>query len=118
MATKSDYDRKYYAANRDKRIAYTKQYNRDNPRLRLKYRIQQFGLTLEQYDTMLETQKYCCCICKTSEPGKHNWHVDHNHTTGKVRGLLCSPCNTGLGHFGDDPTRLRAAADYLERDMS
>lgn len=79
-----------------------------------------FGLTLEQYDTRLVAQNGVCALCRRPETavlkGKlKRLAVDHDHLTGKVRGLLCSQCNTSLGMFGDDPSRLRAAADYLER---
>lgn len=52
-----------------------------------------------------------CAICGRADPS----HWDHDHQTGVWRELLCRGCNIGLGHFGDDPARLRAAADYLER---
>lgn len=54
-----------------------------------------------------------CSICKR-EP-ETRWARDHDHATGRVRDMLCLGCNFGLGHFGDDPARLRAAADYVER---
>lgn len=56
-----------------------------------------------------------CEICGTREPGGRygNWHIDHDHQTGAIRGVLCSYCNTALGLMGDDPTRLEAAARYL-----
>ena len=59
-----------------------------------------------------------CAVCGGSEPGGRfgNWHIDHDHGTGEVRGILCSACNTTLGLMGDSPERLRAAADYLERN--
>lgn len=77
-----------------------------------------YGLTPEQYAEMLEEQGGVCAICGTDEwPGKGNRpHVDHDHSTGRVRGILCSHCNHGLGKFRDDPERLRAAAEYLERE--
>lgn len=77
-----------------------------------------YGLTPERYVEMLEEQGGVCAICGTDEwPGKDNRpHVDHDHSTGRVRGILCSHCNHGLGKFRDDPKRLRAAAEYLERE--
>jgi hypothetical protein len=64
-----------------------------------------------------EEQQGCCAICGTPEAQspKKRLHVDHNHETHAVRGLLCSRCNTGLGQFKDDPNRLRAAIEYLKR---
>jgi hypothetical protein len=74
-----------------------------------------YGVTPEQYETLMMTQGNACAICRSTEwKGKGNRpHVDHNHKTGAVRGLLCGPCNTGLGQFGDDPARLLAAVEYL-----
>lgn len=73
-----------------------------------------FGLTEADYDRMLTEQRGKCAICKRTEPnGRGRWHIDHDHITGRVRGLLCNGCNAGLGHFRDDPAILRAAARYL-----
>jgi hypothetical protein len=76
-----------------------------------------YGLTIEQYDTMFVAQNGCCAICKN--PPNHKWHkhlhVDHDHLTDQVRQLLCHGCNTGMGGFKDDPALLRVAADYIER---
>jgi hypothetical protein len=85
-----------------------------------------YGLTPESYGALLEAQGGCCAICGSPDPRGRSglpWAVDHDHaccpggkTCGKcVRKLLCYPCNQGLGLFGDDPVRLRAAAAYLER---
>jgi hypothetical protein len=77
-----------------------------------------YGLTEEQYQAMLASQGGVCAICRTDTwHGKGNRpHVDHDPAIGPkaVRGILCGACNNGLGNFGDDPARLRAAADYLE----
>jgi len=74
-----------------------------------------YGITLKEYNKMLAKQDECCAICKTDIPnGKGNtFHVDHCHETGKVRGLLCSNCNTSLGGFKDNPTLLTKAIKYL-----
>jgi hypothetical protein len=80
-----------------------------------------FNMTPDDYHALLEAQNGECAICPATDPGHGigggygRWYIDHNHTTGEVRGLLCRACNMGLGKFGDDPIRLRAAADYLER---
>lgn len=80
------------------------------------YRLKRlFGLTIAQYDEMLASQDGRCAICGTDKPGgKGAFHVDHDHKTGQVRGLLCSPCNTGIGQLGDDPMVLFVAMKYLE----
>ena len=82
-------------------------------------------ITQEEYNALLEAQGGGCAICGTSTPGMGHAHlsVDHDHaccpherSCGKcIRGLLCGPCNNGLGRFRDDPERLRKAASYLER---
>ena len=69
------------------------------------------GLTAARYYEMAEAQDWKCKICQRIPPNK--LHVDHNHETMEIRGLLCGACNVGLGHFGDDPDRLVAAAEYL-----
>lgn len=72
-----------------------------------------YGLTAEEYEDLLVKHDYRCAICKS--PSKLN--VDHDHMTGKVRGLLCRHCNYGLGHFRDKPEILRQAALYLEGEV-
>lgn len=73
-----------------------------------------YGMTLEQWETMLEEQDCRCAICHTKSPGKH-WHTDHCHTTGEVRGILCYKCNALLGMANDNVTTLYNAIKYLEK---
>lgn len=81
-----------------------------------------YGLTEAEYQAMLAAQGGLCAICRTPEAVKGkpeaSFRVDHCHTTGAVRGLLCAHCNSGLGQFRDDPTLLRKAAAYLTRSSS
>lgn len=85
---------------------------RDNPEY-IKSKILQtrYGISLEERNGMELTQEGKCLICKESSK---RLVVDHCHTTGKVRGLLCDHCNTGLGSFRDSPELLLAAAKYLK----
>ncbi len=77
----------------------------------LKFR---FGITLDGYAERLKSQDECCAICgKHQSELKQNLSVDHDHSTGNVRGLLCGTCNTGLGHFKDSPKLLENALTYL-----
>jgi hypothetical protein len=71
-----------------------------------------YHTTDEQIAELREDQDGLCAICYGLAPASH---IDHDHATGEVRGLLCNACNRGLGYFHDDPDALRAAADYLER---
>lgn len=77
------------------------------------------GMTLEEYGEMLERQNGVCAICKKTCSTKYksgkvrDLSVDHDHDTGKVRGLLCNACNLGIGKFNDDAELLKAAAEYL-----
>lgn len=83
----------------------TKEYRKNNPEkikhIRRKAKLKQFyGLSLEQYDTMFENQQGCCAICGIHQDVlNRRLDVDHCHTTGKVRGLLCRLCNTSLGKY-------------------
>jgi hypothetical protein len=103
----------------------------------IRFRLRKRGMTIEQFEKMLVDQGYCCAICKspttgnkrngqgakprlaegwptTAQQGDFTWHVDHDHKTGKVRGLLCHPCNAALGLVRDDPSILRAMIEYLK----
>lgn len=66
---------------------------------------------------MLAAQDGKCAVCGTGKPGdrSESWSIDHDHVTGAVRGLLCTSCNLGIGQLGDDPDRIRAALNYVER---
>ncbi len=87
-------------------------YRRKHPHkilgMRLKHR---YGITYEQYKEMYDRQKGRCLICK--EHGER-LAVDHCHKTNQIRGLLCRPCNSAIGYFKDNPTKMRAAAKYIE----
>lgn len=74
-------------------------------------------MTFERYEQMVEDQQGRCAICKRHRSEfKQNLSVDHNHETGKVRGLLCAACNRGIGLMGDSADMMRAGADYLEKE--
>ena len=69
-----------------------------------------YGITAAEYDAMVEAQGGLCVLCRERPPE----HVDHDHMTGTIRGVLCSCCNQGLGNFRDSIATMRAAIDYLE----
>lgn len=75
------------------------------------------GLTLEQYQILLDKQQGKCAICNQASESKRftRLHVDHNHDNGEIRGLLCSSCNTAIGLLKEDPQVLRNCIEYLKR---
>lgn len=76
-----------------------------------------YGISIGDYDRMLEEQGGGCAICGVKVPSERTKYftVDHCHTTGKVRGLLCTKCNRALGMFNDNPQRVQNAVNYLQR---
>jgi len=132
--------RQYYLKYRDKLMSKQKKYYEDNKEIVLKkdkirkLRVRSqigdkayqeyrrnielkylFGITLEDYNNLKKKQNYKCAICDTEKSSEgRDFHVDHCHTTGKVRGLLCSRCNTALGSFKDSIDTLKRAIKYLE----
>jgi hypothetical protein len=78
--------------------------------------LKKYGLTLEDYDRMVFMQGGGCAICGSPEGGGiiKLLYVDHDHKTGNVRGLLCQPCNAGIGNFLDNPDLMKEAIAYLK----
>lgn len=113
--------RRYYKENHEILKAKKKVRYNENPE---KFRAQtraiklksNYGLTVDQYDAMVIVQHGKCAICGAPPTvRKKNLTVDHSHKTGKVRELLCQNCNSGLGHFKDDPGLLILATNYLRK---
>lgn len=107
------------------RAAKTRSYKRhERPEVKEKMRaaklLSDYGITKDEFDAMLLEQGGVCAICKDPEKQidsrsgvVRQLAVDHDHSTGKVRGLLCGDCNKGLGMFKDRPELLQAAIDYI-----
>lgn len=118
----SEYDKSYHAAN-EKRIRARKKAARtrenQGERMRRLERMREcqykknYNITLADYDQMFAQQRGRCKICAKKEKRGRRLSVDHNHQTGRVRGLLCNRCNTGLGKFCDNSEILVKAAEYL-----
>jgi hypothetical protein len=103
------YVRQRYAASREIRAKRSAHYAKHRHERNCK----NHGISVAEFDAMLKRQNGACGICE--RPFQHTPHIDHDHATNTVRGLLCNKCNLGLGHFEDNPTFLRNAARYLER---
>lgn len=78
---------------------------------------QRHGLSVEEYERIFATQGAGCAICgsKESRSCSGHFHVDHDHATGRVRGILCQPCNTALGQLCESETILFACIEYLRK---
>lgn len=107
--------REWYAKNIDKKKALSRAYKyiKKDQDLRKGY-----GISLADYNKMLVEQSGCCKICQTPRDKlKRDLCVDHNHVTGKVRGLLCDTCNRSLGLLKDNLTVLQSAVKYLQEAL-
>jgi hypothetical protein len=116
----AELQRGYHAADPGRIRARNRAWAKANPekwkiymrRAKLK---REYGITIAEYDRMFMAQGRRCACCKSDKPNGNNWHIDHNHETNVVRGILCHTCNVGLGHFRDSVVRLKDAIDYLSR---
>lgn len=92
-----------YHQNKEKRLEYAALRWRSKSEIERKaVGWKRYGLTVEAWTAMFEAQESRCAVCQTDHPGhKRGWVVDHDHLTGKVRGILCSSCNTTIGRLGD-----------------
>jgi uncharacterized membrane protein YqiK len=94
-----------------------KEYWQANPRVRKNQRLRQYKISIEEYEKMLDAHGHKCAICGYSDKSQPKFFpmVDHDHESGKVRGILCSNCNMAIGKMKDNPELLKRAAEYLER---
>jgi len=92
--------------NRDKRLKKLREIHLRN----------KFGLTPDEYDRILDAQDGACALCECAPTPGISLHVDHDHGTGEVRGLLCVRCNNALGLLREDPDLLKRAARYVMAD--
>lgn len=95
--------------------------NPDRRAVNLRANLRRYGITPERYAEMLAEQNGVCLLCGLPPAGEGHGtssrlHVDHDHVTGKVRGLLCNNCNRGLGYLADDPVLMLKAAEYVKRN--
>ena len=118
----AEYMRKKYLTIKEKvknsAIAWAKQYPEKRKWIRTSSARRKAGnfVTDVQFANMLEEQKYSCWICKKRFESTKDTIVDHDHTTGKIRGLLCRTCNSGLGMFKDSIDNIKAAITYLKKN--
>lgn len=117
IETRAKHNRK----TREGRIAYYTHKNAQNKDKRRASELKiKFGMTVDQFQEMVRSQKGLCAVCNKPETAVHNGiarqlSIDHCHASGGIRDLLCSNCNRGIGYLQDDPHVLRSAVAYIER---
>lgn len=107
--------RKFYARNNPEKIKQSREkYRQNNPEAsfiaNLKHK---YGLTVEEHQALFKKAEYSCMICK--QP-RNKLCVDHNHETGKVRGILCHNCNAALGLLDENIEVIKTMIKYLEEE--
>lgn len=99
------------------RKAYMAAWRRANKDHTTHYRLnKRYGISKKKRDAMFARQRKRCACCRSNDPGSvRGWYLDHDHKTGKVRGVLCHWCNLALGHAKDSVVRLSLMIIYLEK---
>jgi hypothetical protein len=102
-----------FSAHRRRKDGYTSECTECS---RIRQYKQNYGITIKEYERMLVEQDHSCYTCGSHESNlEKRLHVDHEHSTGRVRGLLCDRCNRALGMFQDDEVLLYRAIEYLNK---
>jgi Recombination endonuclease VII len=101
-----------------KRAYDRKKYYEHNDEWRNQNYIRRYGISLQEYNAKLEEQNNVCKLCLSSCTTGRRLAVDHCHTTGKVRGLLCKNCNQALGLFKESADLIEKAADYIKENSN
>lgn len=114
----SDYKKKYRENNREKINKHTREYGEKFPEKRTNHWLKsKYGITLDQRNKMIDEQKGLCALCKKPLGDiTKNIHTDHDHKTGKVRGILHSKCNLLISHANEDVNILLKGIKYLNRN--
>jgi hypothetical protein len=109
-------NRKYYAEHRESESAKSKAWREANIEYRQNHRREYlYGINTEEYNRLFELQEGKCAICgKHQSQFEKRLYVDHDHESGRVRGLLCQKCNSAIGLLCDDVSLLKIAVRYLE----
>lgn len=108
--------RALYAANPEKYNARLRAWHAANPERRRFQRLKdRLGMSQQEYEVLFDSQGGACAICKNLNWNGKTPNVDHDHITGKIRGILCHNCNTALGRIMDDPKIAQAMGDYIKK---
>jgi formylmethanofuran dehydrogenase subunit E len=116
----TDAEKAYYVLhkeeiNRRGRMWYRHNKDRHKRLSEKRHLFKKYGITPEKVEQMRLNQSNRCAICKHEFQNKKDRHIDHDHSNGKIRELLCSKCNVGIGMFGDDTSLLSTAIEYLNK---
>ena len=111
-------DRRRYQENREKERERAKEYRERNyEKIEARRILRLYGVTENEYKKLIELQGSVCAICGLPPSSKKRLHIDHRHTDGVVRGLLCNNCNIILGHAKDSIVTLESAISYLKNHL-
>jgi hypothetical protein len=109
--------KKSYWENRESNLERSRKRYRENPEKYFNLKLKKlYGIDADEYNKLFKEQNFCCAICgdNLAKVDKKHRFLDHDHISGKVRGILCRRCNLGIGFFKDDTNVLGLAIKYLE----
>jgi hypothetical protein len=103
----------FYKDNSNKKDRHQNKCKPCHEKVKFKSKVGAYGISVNEFYAMIEKQNNCCAICNKSLNPKKHTHIDHDHFTNKVRGILCHYCNTAIGLFKEDKDVMQKAIEYL-----